>query len=116
MKRQPTLKYFVALLTTAFLFVLPQSIYSQQNSEVKHLSPAQKKIEKLLSAIQPDSPDSLKAKNYNRVSCYSDNLDDKMEYAKLSLEFCKPSDSSLISSNYHELGYALYMKDEAREA
>ena len=107
---------FSALLTTALFFALSQNAHSQQNSEFKHLSPAQKKIEKLLNAIKPDSPDSLKAKNYNRVACYSDNLDDKMEYAKLSLEFCKPSDSSLISSNYHELGYALYMKDEAREA
>ena len=115
-KRTPLIRLFFTLMMAQLLFVLPQTANSQQNSEAKHLSPAEKKIEKLLSDIQPDSPDSIKARNYNRVACYSENLDKKMEYAKLSLEFCKPKDSSLISSNYHELGYALYMKDEAREA
>ena len=39
-----------------------------------------------------------------------------MKYAALSLEYCKPTDSALISSDYYELGYAYYIKDDARDA
>jgi serine phosphatase RsbU (regulator of sigma subunit) len=50
------------------------------------------------------------------MAAASDNIDTIMKYAVLSLEYCRPTDSALLSSDYYELGYAYYIKDDARDA
>ena len=85
------LKRFFALLAACFLFALPQNAHCQE-------------------------PDSVKAEEYYEKAYHSDNIDTILKYATLSLECCKPTDSGLISSDFHELGYVYYMENEAREA
>ena len=112
------LSIFVALFAAAVLFATPQVAYSQEeNPDTTTIAePEQPNLNNTPVVIKKREPDIEKAKEYCRMAIASDNIDTIMKYAALSLEYCKPTDSALISSDYYELGYAYYIKDDARDA
>ena len=114
MGRKMSVKIVVALLAAASM--LSQAAYCQDEGPdtigfVEPEQPNHKPVE-----IKQRQPDIEKAKQYSELASQSDNVDTIMKYAALSLEYCKSTDSALISSDYYELGYAYYMKDDARDA
>ncbi|MBO7143683.1 MAG: SpoIIE family protein phosphatase [Salinivirgaceae bacterium] len=108
------LKYLFVLLG-AFLFALPQYAYSQSENEEdeEYVDPAQPKIDSLLNLITPNSPDSLKAKNYYQIAEISNSLENKIKYANLSLGLCKDTDYHLLAGNNYLLGYAYFWTGES---
>ena len=116
-RRAPSIGQFLALLTAAVLFVLPQMAYCQDEGPdtIHFAEPEQFDFSKPI-IIKKHEPDIEKAKKYCKMAAASDNIDTIMKYAVLSLEYCGPTDSALLSSDYYELGYAYYIKDDARDA
>ena len=106
------------MFAAAVLFATPQVAYSQEeNPDTTTIAePEQPNLNNTPVVIKKREPDIEKAKEYCRMAIASDNIDTIMKYAALSLEYCKPTDSALISSDYYELGYAYYIKDDARDA
>lgn len=96
--------------------MLPQAVFSQDTDTDEFVDPNQPQIDSLLNVTKPDSPDSVKARNYYSVAWITCDNDTCLKYALLSLEFCKPTDSVLIARNYNNLSYSYYMKDETRKA
>lgn len=112
-----SLKYFCALLAVSVLLLTPQMANCQDEdpdtmlfSEPEHFDFSKPVV------IIKHEPDIEKAKKYCEMAAASDNIDTIMKYAVLSLEYCRPTDSALLSSDYYELGYAYYIKDDARDA
>lgn len=115
--RTPSLRLFFAFLTTSVLLLLQQKAYCQDNGPdtLKFAEPEHFDFSKPIVIIKHE-PDIEKAKKYCKMAAASDNIDTIMKYAVLSLEYCGPTDSALLSSDYYELGYAYYIKDDARDA
>lgn len=112
-----SLKYFCALLAVSVLLLPPQMANCQDEdpdtmlfSEPEHFDFSKPVV------IIKHEPDIEKAKKYCEMAAAYDNIDTIMKYAVLSLEYCRPTDSALLSSDYYELGYAYYIKDDARDA
>ena len=104
------------LLAAALL--LSQMAYCQDATpdSVEFAKSEQPDFNNLSGATKKHEPDIVMAKKYCEMAIASDNIDTIMKYAALSLEYCKSTDSALISSDYYELGYAYYIKDDARDA
>ena len=118
-KRQPpSLRCFIALLAAGFLFALPRIAYSQKvEPDTATVSEQQQdETDDPLLHIGLHKHDSVKAEEYYEKAYHSDVVDTILKYATLSLEYCNTTDSGLLSSDLHELGYVYYMEDEAREA
>ena len=113
-----TLSRFTVFFAAAILFMLSQIAYSQsEDLDTANLAETeQPNLNNKLVVIKKREPDIEKAKEYCRKAIASDNIDTIMKYAALSLEYCQPTDSELISCDYYELGYAYYIKDDARDA
>ena len=113
-----TLSRFTVFFAAAVLFMLSQIAYSQsEDLDTANLAETeQPNLNNKLVVIKKREPDIEKAKEYCRMAIASDNIDTIMKYAALSLEYCQPTDSELISCDYYELGYAYYIKDDARDA
>ena len=109
-------KRLILLIIAAALQMSPQAVFSQDTDTDVFVDPNQPEINSLLNATKPDSPDSVKARNFYMVAWITCNNDTCLKYAQLSLEFCKPTDSLLIARNYNNLSYSYYMKDETRQA
>ncbi|MBO4602887.1 MAG: histidine kinase [Salinivirgaceae bacterium] len=109
-------KRLILLIIAAALQMLPQAVFSQDTDTDEFVDPNQPQIDSLLNVTKPDSPDSVKARNYYSVAWITCDNDTCLKYALLSLEFCKPTDSVLIARNYNNLSYSYYMKDETRKA
>ena len=111
-------KCLIALLTMTSLFSFPHIAYSQDKSpDTIRFEESEQSIHGNKPAVpKKHEPNIAKAKEYCRMAIASDNIDTIMKYAALSLEYCRPTDSSVISSDYYELGYAYYIKDDARDA
>ena len=113
MKTNTLLKRIFPLVVIIALQLLPKMSYSQDEVFV---DPNQPEIDSLLNAVKPDSPDSVKAKNYSRISYIACNYDTCQKYAYLSLEYCNEADTLLRAYNYGYIAFASYMKDESRKA
>ncbi|MBR5957117.1 MAG: serine/threonine-protein phosphatase [Salinivirgaceae bacterium] len=107
------MKHFFALMMVAF--ILPQVALAQYE-DAEFTDPNQTIIDSLLNAIKPDSPDSVKAYNYNRLSHIASSIDTSLKYAKLSLEFCEKSDIQTIADDYVGIGLYYYISCEPRKA
>ena len=116
MKHQPTLKYFFALLTAILVFMLPFAAHCQYEAPDTLAFAEPEQLDFKPVEIKKHEPNIEMAKKYCEMATASDNIDTIMKYAALSLEYCKPTDSALLSSDYYELGYAYYIKDDARDA
>ena len=71
-------------------------------------------VDSLLALISPNTPDSLKAKYYSNIGELSDCPDTVIKYSQLSLDLCQESELWLHATNYDCIGWAYYLKDEAR--
>ena len=111
------LKILLGLLV-AVLMAIPQFAYSQEEDDEseEYADPNQPIIDSLLNAIKPDSPDSVKAINYNKIACIISNIDSCLKYAFLSLNYCKEDDIYIVAQNNGYIGWAYYMKEESRKA
>lgn len=112
-------KRLILLIIAAALQMLPQAAFSQDTDTDEFVDPNQPKIDSLLAAVKPDSPDSVKAWNYSRVSYITCDLDTSLKYAFLSLDYCtdeNPKRDELLPYNYNNIAFAYYMKDESRKA
>ncbi|MBR5168747.1 MAG: histidine kinase [Salinivirgaceae bacterium] len=110
-------KRLIFFIIAAALQMLPQAAFSQDTDVF--VDPNQPKIDSLLAAVKPDSPDSVKAWNYSRVSYITCDLDTSLKYAFLSLDYCtedNPKRDELLPYNYNNIAFAYYMKDESRKA
>ena len=114
MGRKMSIKIFFALLVASFM--LPQTAYCQDKAPDTLAFAEPEQFDFKPVEIKKHEPDIEMAKKYCEMAIASDNIDTIMKYAALSLEYCKSTDSALISSDYYELGYAYYMKDDARDA
>ncbi len=116
--KRHTLSRFTVFFAAAVLFMLSQIAYSQsEDLDTANLAETEHpNLNNKLVVIKKREPDIEKAKEYCRMAIASDNIDTIMKYAALSLEYCQPTDSELISCDYYELGYAYYIKDDARDA
>ena len=103
------LKYILVLLAT--LLVAPA--WAQEAEEIDLV---RVEIDSLFSATTPDSPDSVKAKNYKRIAYLFNNVDSSLKYAFLALDFCNNSDSLIISRCNRYIALAYFMKKKPREA
>ena len=109
-------KLFIPLIVSVVLQLLPQFTCAQDAGDGSFIDPNQSKIDSLLNAIEPDSPDSVRAKNYSRVANLTCDLDTSLKYASLSLDYCPETNLELLAFNYNILAFAYYMKDESRKA
>ncbi len=109
-------KHLFVLPTAILMFVLPLDAHCQDEAPdtLAFAEPVQLDFKPV--EIKKHEPDIEMAKKYCEMATASDNIDTIMKYAALSLEYCKPTDSALLSSDYYELGYAYYIKDDARDA
>ena len=113
------LKRLILFIIAAALQMLPQVAFSQDTDTEVFVDPNQPEIDSLLAAVTPDSPDSVKAWNYSRVSNLTCDLDTSLKYAFLSLDFCSDENKNLdalLAYNYNNIALAYYMKDESRKA
>ena len=115
-KTNPLAKHKFVLLTAFFLFMLPQMVYCQDDDPDTLAFVETEQLDFKPVEIKKHEPNIEMAKKYCEMAIASDNIDTIMKYAALSLEYCKSTDSALISSDYYELGYAYYIKDDARDA
>ena len=74
----------------------------------------QMKIDSLLSAITPGTPDSTIANNYCRIAEITNNLDSCLTYSFMSLKYCKDTDTILIADNTRYIAWAYWMKDDVK--
>ena len=73
-------------------------------------------IDSILSLITPSTPDSIKAKYYNKIAHTTDNNDTIIKYAKMSINFCKETDYNLLGDNNTFLYGAYRMKGDYKAA
>ena len=112
------LKFLLGLLV-AVLLALPQFAYSQEEDDEseEYADPNQTEIDSLLNLIKPDSPDSVKAKNYCEIAEITGSVDTTLKYAFLSLDFCNDeTDIELIAFCNRYIAWSYYMKDQSRIA
>ena len=112
-------KLFLPLIIAVILQILPQLTFPQASEGEKFVDPNQSRIDSLLNAIKPDSPDSVKAWNYSRVANITCDLDTSLKYSFLSLDYCNETYSELDNIrayNYNIIAFAYYMRDESRKA
>lgn len=112
-------RLLIPLFFLTVLLLLPQLGFSQEADADKFIDPNQSVIDSLLSAIKPDSPDSVKAWNYSRVANTTCDFDTSLKYSFLSLDYCNEAYSDfeeLRAYNYNIIALAYYMKDESRKA
>ena len=83
----------------------------EEEDEVDYI---QMKVDRILSLIKPDTPDTLKRNYYHDIGNISDNYDTAMKYASLSLEYCKDTDFRHIADNNYTLAFNNYYKGEYR--
>lgn len=112
-------KHILILIVAFFMLLLPQTTFSQASEGEKFVDPNQPKIDSLLNAIKPDSPNTTKAENYSMVATMTCNLDTSLKYAFYAIDYCdetNPKCDSLLANNYSSIALAYYMKDESRKA
>ena len=101
-------------LLSVFLFLLAFCISAQNVGNELESDPTQARVDSLLALISPNTPDSLKAKYYSSIGELSDCPDTVIKYSQLSLDLCQESELWLHATNYDCIGWAYYLKDEAR--
>ena len=111
------LKILLGLLV-AVLMAIPQFAYSQEEDDEseEYADPNQPIIDSLLNDTKPDSPDSVKAKNYTRIALITSSVDTTLKYAFLALDFCHETDIELIAFCNRYIAWGYYMKDQSRIA
>ena len=111
------LKFLLGLLV-AVLPMLPQFTYSQEDDDEseEYADPNQPTIDSLLNAIKPDSPNSVKTKNYYEIAKITGNVDTCIKYSFLALDFSKETDIDLIAECNYFIAWGYYMKDQSRDA
>ena len=109
--------FLLGVFVTALL-TLPQIAYSQDNNnnEEELSDPIQLEIDSLLNLIKPDSPDSIKAKNYTRIAGITANVDTTLKYAFRALDYCHETDIKLMINCNRYIAWAYYMNDQSRVA
>ena len=108
------LKFLLGLLV-AVLLTLPQFTYSQEDDDEseEYADPNQTEIDSLLNLIKPDSPDSVKAKNYCKIANITGCIDTTLKYAFLALDFCDKTDKEIIAFCNRYIAWGYYMKDQS---
>ncbi len=111
------LKILLGLLV-AVLLALPQFAYSQEEDDEseEYADPNQPLIDSLLNAINPDSPNSVKAKNYCEIAKIAGNVDTTLKYAFLSLDFCDETDIELIANCNYYIAWGYFLNDQSKIA
>jgi serine phosphatase RsbU (regulator of sigma subunit) len=89
-------------------FVLPFSAIAQENGNRALTDFNQPEIDSILYNIHPNTPDSLKAKFYFDAALITNNINERLKYAKLSLEHCNENDTFLIVENSPVIAYCYY--------
>ena len=107
------LKYLFVLLA-AVLFVWPQVGYCQDEEESD--DPVQIKIDSLLNSIKPDTPDSVRAKNYAEIAKISYNIDTILRYGFLGLDFCRETNIQLIALCNFYIAQGYWLSDQSKVA
>lgn len=107
------MRHVFALLM--MVFMLPQFAFSQYE-DTEFADPNQPKIDSLLNAIKPDSPDNVKAINYCEIAQIASSLDTLLKYVNLSLEYCEETDTMTLATDYYTIGQYHYMNCEPRKA
>ncbi len=110
------MKKLLIPLIVAVLQLLPQMACPQDIEGDVFVDPNQPEIDSLLNDIKLNPSDSLKKWDYNHIAFITTNNDTCLKYALLSLEYCLPTDSLIIATNYDNIAYVYYMKDESRKA
>ena len=111
------LKFLLGLLA-AVLMAIPQFSYSQEEDDEseEYADPNQPIIDSLLNAINPDSPNSVKAKNYCEIAKIAGNVDTTLKYAFLSLDFCDETDIELIANCNYYIAWGYFLNDQSKIA
>lgn len=99
-----TFKLFIVFVA----FMLPLSSYAQETSSRERVDFNQSEIDSILYNIHPNTPDSLKAKFYLDAALITNNINERLKYAKLSLEHCNENDTFLIVENSPIIAYCYY--------
>ena len=102
------------ILCAMLIVVLPaRSALAQYTNTAE---PAQTQIDSFLNLITSDSPDDVKAINYSQAGHVATNVETKIKYALLSMEYCQGSDTAILLKNYNSLYLANYQKGELKRA
>jgi len=111
------LKFLLGLLAAVFM-ATPQFAYSQEEDDEseEYADPNQPIIDSLLNAINPDSPNSVKAKNYCEIAKIAGNVDTTLKYAFLSLDFCDETDIDLIANCNYYIAWGYFLDDQSKMA
>ena len=102
------------LILILILSTLP-TVAQDADEEEDEVDYIQMKVDRILSLIKPDTPDTLKRNYYHDIGNISDNYDTAMKYASLSLEYCKDTDFRHIADNNYTLAFNNYYKGEYRK-
>lgn len=111
------LKFLLGVFVAALL-TLPQIAYSQDddNNEEELSDPIQLEIDSLLNAIKPNTPNSVKAKNYCKIAEITGSVDTTLKYAFLALDFCNETDIELMARCNKCIAWGYYMENQSRDA
>ena len=111
------LKFLLGLLV-AVLLTLPQFAYSQEDDDEseEYADPNQSEIDSLLNLIKPNSPDSVKAKNYCEIAELTSNVDSCIKYSLLALDYCNETDIELMANCNRYIAWGYWMNDQSRAA
>ena len=60
--------------------------------------------------------DSVKAYTYSDIAYNSNSIDTTLQFGILSLQYCSPQDTEIISRNYHNIGWAYHNLARDKEA
>ncbi len=112
MRRRLTPRLLLTLLMAAMLHTLPATAQDDDDP----IGPIQQQIDSLLNLIKPNSPDSVKAFYYNKISEITSSVDTTIKYALLSLDFCKEQDKFLIATNHRFIAWGYWMNDDTKTA
>ncbi len=112
MRRSLTPRLLLTLLMAATLHALPATAQDDDDP----IGPVQQQIDSLLNLIKPNSPDSIKAFYYNKISEITSSVDTTIKYALLSLDFCKEQDKFLIATNHRFIAWGYWMNDDTKTA
>lgn len=108
---QPRLMRLVLLCLAVAALPLFAAAPALAQSDEDH---TQQQIDSLLNLLKPDSPDSLKAAYYNKISEITGSVDTVMKYSLLTLDYCQKTDTALIAISNRYIAWAYYMADETK--
>lgn len=108
-------KIFFNILTFLLILFSPAAVFGQEADDI-FIDPAQNKIDSLLSRAKNADDDSVKAGSYTQIAFITSSVDTTIKYARLSLQYCKETDTLLKARDYDYLGFAYWMQDESRTA